>query len=253
MQVSKVLFDQPEETKEKYSMGSDYMFGWMKLGKERPNPDRSVGDLHEAFNFIPLYEGDWPPVENFEMLTKKVYEITGKFSYRFMNILSAGLELSTEFMGQAHSDHHFQLRTIYYPPIQESWSIPDDQARLGEHTDWGSITFSFQDSAGGLEIKDPTGEYKPVPPITDTVVVYPGDLLQRWTADAIKAASHRMLCPEDERRNKGRQSIILFVMPNAECKIECLDNSRKYEPITVKEYVASRAKYASEDWSKMKA
>ena len=114
-------------------------------------------------------------------------------------------------------------------------------------------TFSFQDSAGGLEVKDPlTGEYKPVPPIKYTVVVYPGELLQHWTADAIKTASHRILCPDDERRNKGRQSIVMFVMPNMECTIECLDNSRKYEPITVKEYIASRAKYVIGDWSENK-
>ena len=253
MQVSKVLFNQPEEVKEKYSIDSDYMFGWLKLGKERLNPERSVGDLHEAFNFFPLYASDWPQVEDFEMLSKKVYEDTGKFAYRFMESLSVGLELSTDFMGQAHSDHLFQLRTIYYPPIQESWNIPEDQARLGEHTDWGSITLSFQDSVGGLEVKDPlTGEYKPVRPIKDTVVVYPAALMQRWTSDAIKAASHRILCPDDERRNKGRQSIIMFVTPNMECKIECLDNSRKYEPITVKEYIATRAKYASGDWSENK-
>ena len=252
MQLSKVLFSLPEDVKEKYSMSPDYMFGWMKLGKERPNPHRSVGDLHEAFNFTPLAEGKWPPVENFEALTKQTYEATGKLAFRFMDVLSRGLDQSPDFMRKAHSDHGFQLRTIYYPPIDESWKVVDDQARLGEHTDWGSATFGFQDSTGGLEIKSPTGDYKPVPPSPDTVIVYPGNIIQRWTADAIKAASHRILRPDDERRNNGRQAIIMFVMPNMECKIECLDKSGKYEPITVREYIASEAKYASGDWSENK-
>lgn len=243
MQVSKVLFNQPEKIKERYAMSSEYMFGWMKLGKERSNPERSVGDLHEDFNFMPLYESNWPPVDNFAILTKKVYEVTGRLVYRFLDVFSSGLELPIDFMRQAHGDNCFQLRTIYYPPIRETWSLAEDQVRLGEHSDWGSMTFSFQDSVGGLEVQDPTGEYIPAVPITDTVAVYPGDLLQRWTADTIKTACHRILLPDDERRKKGRQSIIMFVMPNMDCKIECLDKSGKYEPITVKEYVGSKAKH----------
>ena len=249
MQVSKVLFNQPEKIKERYAMSSEYMFGWMKLGKERSNPERSVGDLHEAFNFMPLYESNWPPVDNFAILTKKVYEVTGRLVYRFLDVFSSGLELPIDFMRQAHGDNCFQLRTIYYPPIRETWSLAEDQVRLGEHSDWGSMTFSFQDSVGGLEVQDPTGEYIPAVPITDTVAVYPGDLLQRWTADTIKTACHRILLPDDERRKKGRQSIIMFVMPNMDCKIECLDKSGKYELITVKEYVGSKAKYTSGEWS----
>jgi hypothetical protein len=51
----------------------------------------------------------------------------------------------------------------------------------------------FQDDRGGLQVKNPDGEFIAAPPIKDTIVVNAGDLLQRWSNDIIKSTEHRVV------------------------------------------------------------
>ena len=241
--ASQNFFWKPNDYKEKYAMLPDYAFGWVKLEREKGNKQRSAGDLHEAFNYRPFgsFNDVWPYVGNFETLVKQMHGIGWELSLRFMDVLSLGLDLPIDFMRTVHSKCSMQVRTIYYPPIEEHRKIAPDQARLGEHTDWGTVAFNFQDQVGGLEVRDPSGEFVQVPPLLNTVVVTPSALLQRWTADNIKAAVHRILL-DDERRQKTRQAIILFVQPDDDIEIRCLDGSNKYEPITSEAYIMAQAK-----------
>ena len=51
-----------------------------------------------------------------------------------------------------------KLRSIYYPPItkaiEEKMALEKSQiVRCGEHSDYGTITFLYQDDMGGLEVR----------------------------------------------------------------------------------------------------
>ena len=241
--VSRSFFQQPESFKAQYPMGIEYMFGYVKMEKETLNNERSVGDLHEAFNYVPTYDKAWPPVNNFEILTKEFYEAAKVLTNQMYDILSLGLDLPIDFLRKLHGKN-LQTRTIYFPVIEDSWNVASDQARLGEHTDWGTFTFNFQDSTGGLEVQTPDGEFVAANPIPGTCVVTPSILLQRWTSDKIKGSVHRVMVPNDERRKKIRQSLIFFVNPDDDVEVKCLDGSNKYPPVLVKDYLGSRAKYS---------
>ncbi|XP_048239546.1 UPF0676 protein C1494.01-like [Haliotis rufescens] len=81
----------------------------------------------------------------------------------------------------------------------------------------------------------------PVIPIEGTIVVNIGDLMQRWTADKLKATVHRVIIPHHEKMKACcRQSVALFVDPDDEVVIECLDGSNKYKPVTSRDYVGGR-------------
>ena len=52
---------------------------------------------------------------------------------------------------------------------------------------------------------------------------------------------HRVLIPEDEVRVKqSRQSIAIFIHPDHDTVIRCLDNSSKYPEVTAYEDTARR-------------
>ena len=134
-----------------------------------------------------------------------------------------------------------QVRTLYYPPIPMDDTLQPDQVRLSEHVDYGTFSFNFQDSAGGLEIRNPEGMFVPVDPIPNTVVVAVGILLQRWTADYLMGSEHRILIPTDEVQKKRiRQGLIFFLLPDDDFVIECLDGSNKYEPMRAISYAEDK-------------
>ena len=249
MKVSRKFFEQPETFKSKFPMGDDYRFGWVKLEREHLNTQRSVGDLHEAFNYTPTYDEEWPPIENFEETAKRFFDACKELSLQFCDVLSLGLDLPKGFMRNANQrigkkGSPTALRSLYYPPILPDTVQAHDQVRLGEHFDWGIISFNFQDSVGGLEVKTPQGGYVPVDPIPGTTLVLPGAFLQRWTTDAIKATEHRILIPTDERRNKVRQAVVWFLLADDDCVIECIDGSNKYKPTTARDFIQYKSEIA---------
>ena len=79
--------------------------------------------------------------------------------------------------------------------------------------DYGSITLLFQDSRGGLQVKSPQGTFVNATPVEGTIVVNAGDLLARWSNDAIKSTLHRVVEPPiDEESHPARYSIA-YVTP----------------------------------------
>ena len=248
LQVSREFFLQSTELKAKYTISSDYRFGWLKLEGEKLNRERPVGDLHEVFKYSPLSDYAWPPLDKFEVLAKQIFKRSHDLAYRFLDVLSLGLNLPLDFLRNAHkligqSGNCSGIRTLYYPPVLRDANIKPGQVRLGEHTDYGTVVFNFQDNIGGLEARSPSGVFVPITPIDGTIVVHIGIMLQRWTSDALLGTVHRILIPEDEhRKNTERLSFGYFVQPDDDCVIKCIDGSDKYQPITSIEYV--KAKYA---------
>ena len=129
-----------------------------------------------------------------------------------------------------------QVRTLLYPPIGPEVEIKPDQVRLGEHIDYGSISFVCSNESG-LEIFHPDGKFEPVEPIPGALIVLVGYAVQRWTADRLVGSKHRILVPQDEKRNMGRQSLVYFLVPDNDLVIKCLDGSNKYEPMTSRQFV----------------
>ncbi|XP_076344048.1 uncharacterized protein LOC143243999 isoform X2 [Tachypleus tridentatus] len=68
---------------------------------------------------------------------------------------------------------------MYFPPVRD---IKDSNvARFGEHTDFGTISFVFQDDSGGMELKTKSREWIQVTPIKGTVILLVADLLSIWS------------------------------------------------------------------------
>ncbi|XP_046543318.1 proline hydroxylase buaE-like [Haliotis rubra] len=246
--VSKSFFDQPVEEKRKCSrVPADHgENGWIAVESETLNPERKVGDLKEAFNFTPGHDGFWPedPAQ-FESTFVSFHADCTRLAERVLDVMSIGLKLQDRYyLRECHNlmdkkGGATTLRSLYYPAL--SGSVKPGQVRCGEHSDYGTITLLFQDDIGGLEVMNTDGVYVPAQPIPGAILVNIGDLMQRWTADQLKATKHRVLIPEEEvKKRQSRQSMPFFVDPNYDTMIKCLDGSDKYEPISCEDYLNYR-------------
>lgn len=128
-----------------------------------------------------------------------------------MRAIAVGLNIEEKWFDRYCDAGDNTLRLLHYPEVpadvfrrrqeqqqQQQENDDDDvveQVRAGAHTDYGSITCLFQDMAGGLQVKSPTGKFVNATPIEGTVVVNAGDLLARWSNDVIKSTVHRVVEP----------------------------------------------------------
>ncbi|XP_045165864.1 uncharacterized protein LOC123529560 [Mercenaria mercenaria] len=242
MTISRTFFEQPVEEKIKHVRGKGQNYGWVAVETEKLNPERP-GDLKEAFNYHLADDPDDWPTADFQQASREMFLRCTELSHRVCDALSVGLGLDENFMRNAHKsvgkkENPTTIRSLYYPPIPQYVDIKPGQIRLGEHSDFGTITLLFQDDIGGLEVEIPGKGFVPATPIPGTIVVNIGDLMQRWTADTLVATKHRVLIPEVEfKKRKPRQSVVFYVDPDNEYVVECLDGSKKYEPVASLDYL----------------
>ena len=239
------FFELPADEKQKWAhSGKDSLFGWIGIAQESLDVDKP-GDLKETFDYFkPDDSGKWPVcVPEMQDVNRKLFDYCMELGHRICDVLSIGLGLDRLFLTDAHSlmgqkGNATTLRTLYYPPIDQGVDVKAGQERLGEHSDFGTLTILFQDDVGGLEVKIPDKGFVPANPIPGAVLVNIGDMMQRWTSDRLLATRHRVRIPEMEvKRRKHRQSIVFFMDPNDDVIIRCLDGSNTYEPVGSLEYL----------------
>ena len=121
-----------------------------------------------------------------------------------------------------------ELHLNHYPSIPKHELLTTNTRRIWPHTDFGTLSFLFQDSAGGLEFEDRSkpGTFVPVTSgDTSDLIVNVADILQRWTNDVLKAGLHRVSVPRQFKVDGGteedcilpdRYSLVFFCRPSAE-------------------------------------
>ncbi|KAI5477286.1 UPF0676 protein [Pseudohyphozyma bogoriensis] len=170
---------------------------------------------------------------------------------RVMRAIAMGMPgVPSDFFESYHSTSDNQIRLLHYPPLKTKELRAGEVGRIGEHTDFGSGTLLFQDDTGGLEVEDryTSRLFHPARPMPGAVIFNIGDFLQRWSNDTLKSTLHRVRCPPDltGEMTPARYSIPYFFKADADKVVDCLPGTfgegrpKKYEPVTVFEYVAAR-------------
>ena len=174
-----------------------------------------------------------------------------------MEAIALGLGLEPSFFDNFVKVGDNTLRLLHYPPVKKDVFRKNKmQVRAGEHTDYGDITFLFQDQKGGLQVKGPKGDWLDVKPIEGTCVVNAGDLLERWSNDLIRSTLHRVVEPPAKAGIVGgdetdeyppRYSIAYFCNPDFDKMIEALPGTwgaekggKKYEAVNSGDYLEMR-------------
>ena len=237
-QQMKSFFDLPLETKQKYPYEGDTNLGYSMIGDENVDPT-APKDIKESFNYNDTRMPDhlWPDIDGFKADALGSIAIADRLTLRILEKFDTILDTGTTLV-DSHKVPFNTTRVIHYPAYDGP--MLDKQMRIGEHSDYGTITLLWQiNDVPGLEVQDLEGTWHPVPYADDGVVVNIGDLLQRWTNDYFKSTKHRVV---NSHIHKQRYSMPHFVDPTPGTIVENLRKGEeaKYEPIESKEYLMWR-------------
>jgi isopenicillin N synthase-like dioxygenase len=182
----------------------------------------SIPDIKESFEIgredEPGHPNLWPPEDSttssgdgeslsgFKQAMTTLFTQLSSLHQSVMRAIAVGMALPDETYFDRFVDvGDNTLRLLHYPAVRRDvFTINPGQVRAGEHSDYGSITFLFQDERGGLQVQSPSGKFVDATPVPGTCVVNAGDLLARWSNDTIKSTVHRVVEPP-KREGEGEQ------------------------------------------------
>jgi isopenicillin N synthase-like dioxygenase len=252
---SKAFFALPERQKRQYEIpGMAGQRGYTSFGVEHAKQS-DVADLKEFFQIGPeVTDGD--PIkneypENVRVAERPDFLSTGLELYRaferagaqMLEAIALYLGLDRDYFRPRIQNGNSILRAIHYPPITQE---PDSAIRAEQHEDINLITLLVGASAGGLELLNARGEWLPIMPEADEIVINVGDMLQRLTNNYLRSTTHRVVNPPREEWHRPRLSIPFFLHPRSDMDLSCLpscvtaDRPLAYAPITAGEYLAER-------------
>ena len=234
----KEFFDLPMETKKQYPYDPETNLGYSMVGDENVDPT-APKDLKESFNYnnTRMPNKLWPmDLPGFVASALDSISVADKLTLNILNKFDTILNTGTTLV-DAHKQPYNTTRVIHYPAYDGP--IEDKQMRIGEHSDYGTITLLWQiNDVPGLEVQDLGGAWHPVPYAEDGVVVNIGDLLQRWTNDYFVSTKHRVV---NTHIHMQRYSMPHFVDPTPGTIVSNLrDEPAKYDPIESKTYLMWR-------------
>jgi hypothetical protein len=253
---AKRFFAQPEAEKAKIETGESKAFhGW--FSPLRTSNGSRNSDQKEAFDIgddaDPTRPNQWPADwPEFRTDMSSFFEMCHEVHLELLAALAEQVGLQPDFFRPyvQNKDHFF--RVLYYP--ETSGQSFKNRYRASPHTDYGTLTLLFNDSNGGLQVRNKAGEYIDAPPIENAAIVNVGDLLARWFNDTLKSTEHRVIEPSTFSKSTheiphvipARYAIAWFGHPNRDALIEPIescctpDHPKKYEPVYAGKHVVER-------------
>lgn len=253
--ASQAFFALPEATKRQYEIaGLAGQRGYTSFGKEHAKQSQ-VADLKEFFQMgqeapvdHPLHEV-YPAnvvvaeVPAFARLGRELYQNFEQTGNYLLEAIALHLELPRDYFAEKTLYGNSILRSIFYPPITQE---PASAIRAEQHEDINLITLLVGASAGGLELLSREGEWLPIVPEDQEIVINVGDMLQRLTNNYLKSTTHRVVNPPRSEWGQARLSIPFFLHPRSDMDLSCLpscvtdEQPLAYAPITAGAYLDER-------------
>jgi isopenicillin N synthase-like dioxygenase len=258
--AAEAFFDKPEEFKRtvqdrKTNRGFIPMFDGIAEQTKKPNGQEaySVGHIHRTTDpellTLPLYaETPWPDMPGFRDRLEACYAALYALSQQILAATAMHLGVSETFFVEASKASYSNMRVIHYPPAEKVADVTDIGVR--PHEDQGLITLLVQDMNGGLSVLGPSGDWLPVVPNREAMVINVGKLLKRWTNGRYQAALHKVF----NASGRERYSIPLFVHPSWHTRIDPqtlvgqAPAGPEFEPIVAGEQVYKNFMAARKSW-----
>lgn len=178
----------------------------------------------------------WPPLPGFRESVRAQWDDLVATALAIFPLVSQMLKQETGFLAERASSQALNtLRLLNYPPRP----VHPDNATTGisAHTDFECITLIHQ-TAPGLEVKTPDGDWIQVPCAPGQWTVLFGDMIERWSNGRFRATPHRVPVT-----SWPRQSIVMFMAADAGLAISPLQafvdtaNPAGFQPVTQEEMI----------------
>ncbi|TKA80917.1 hypothetical protein B0A55_01659 [Friedmanniomyces simplex] len=200
---------------------------------------------HEALDFYrPVAESSapctigqganqWPTKpEDFRPIAEAYVDRMEGLGKAVIEALALALGVDTSLLVSRIDKAFWQLRMICYGGQKSQ--VPA-KAGIGEHTDFGILTFLLTDATKqSLQVRSKTGEWIYTDPMEGCFLCNLGDMLAEWTRGAYKSTAHRVI----HTSSSPRVSIPFFFDPNWDAYIEPVLPSAEGE--TESQYVGVR-------------
>ncbi|KAK7305413.1 hypothetical protein VNO77_43319 [Canavalia gladiata] len=233
-EMSKHLFSMSFECKEEACSGTPvtYFWGTPALTPSGTALTRGPQNINWVEGFdVPLtqlshFNSHLPTLESIRLLLKEYETHLSRIATTLFKAMRKNLELNLKPSKSYLSEKTGMVRVYRYPHCSDSsvgWGME-------AHTDSSILSILNQDQqVSGLQVfKD--DHWLTVKPISSTLIVNLGDMMQAISDDRYKSVTHRVKI----NKHRERISICYFVFPGEEVVIE----SSKYKPFTYNEFRA---------------
>ncbi|CAI8612670.1 unnamed protein product [Vicia faba] len=241
--VAYEFFKLPIREKDKYAMLSNDVHGY---GHAYVVSEDQTLDWTDTL-FLLIYPDRFRKLQFWPKTPQEFKEITEAYSSEVKRVgdellssLSVIMGLEKDVLVGLHKEVLQGLRVNYYPPC----NAPEEVLGLSPHSDSSTITLLMQDDdVPGLEIRH-KGNWVPVTPISDALVVNVGDVIEIWSNGKYKSVEHRAVT----NKNKRRTSYATFLFPRDDVEVEPFDhmfdaqNPKMYQKVMYGDYLRQSLK-----------
>ena len=212
---------------------------FFSIGLELPedDPDVVAGQALRGPNNWPDFMPELRPA------LYAYYDAIGACGADLLRAVACGLGLAPDFFASRYTKRMQRTQMVYYPPQPPQPATSDaDQFGVAPHTDYGCITLLWQDTIGGLQVREVANDtWIDAPPIPGTFVVNVGDLLARWSNDRFRSTLHRVI----NTSGRERYSIATFYDPTYGARVDprelgAAPDALRYEPVAAGDYILGR-------------
>jgi isopenicillin N synthase-like dioxygenase len=238
--------------------------GWIPPGAEANAGSDGLEtppDLKESFTFGPeevppavvgtaeeewFGPNSWPPeVPGLRAAATAYADGCAALADDLLRILALALDLDDDFFVSRCTDNTWSVNLNWYPARQLVGSVLPGQMRIGQHTDFGTLTLlDRQPGSGGLQVRTLAGEWVDAPFVPGALTVNAGDLLARWTGDRWRSTPHRVLPPPADIPTEELLSLVFFHEADPLTLVETLPTAAagptRYEAVTAGQFLRGR-------------
>lgn len=179
----------------------------------------------------------WPPdLPGFRDAVAAYCDAMERLVQKLVPLYARALGLPASYFDEPFREPQYKLRMTHYPPQADA---AEDEFGIAPHTDTSFLTLLAPNAVPGLSVRTQSGRWIDVPATPDAYLVNGGQLLQRWSNDALLATPHRAV----NRSGGERYALAFFCDAGIDWPVAAvptcvgLDNPPKYPTTYYTDYM----------------